>query len=382
MKGRRQYDLAILGGGCAGLSLAVSLVERGLGGRRLAIFEPRTGYRRDRTWCYWDVAEHAFSDAVAHRWERWAVRHGGRRIVREAQRHVYCEVPADAFYASALSRLANRPDVDLRLGTRVLGIEETARNVRVHTLAGSFRVGRVFDGRPPARPPPGTLLQHFLGVHVRTSEPAFESDTVTLMDFDVASSPKGIDFAYVLPYSDREALVEATCFSTTPFTDDRYRATIDRYLETRLGVSKFETLWQERGVIPMQAVRPPRPTARVVPIGTAGGMVRPSTGYAFLAIQRWSRMAARGILGATPLPAPRDRVSRVLDAIFLGFLRRHPERAPAVFAQLFERVEPDVLSRFLMDVGSARDRLAVVRAMPTGPFLAEALRAPGAWWRA
>ena len=64
-------DVLIVGAGCAGLSLAWHLVERGLGGRRLLLVDPRTEYGRDRTWCFWNVVEHPFEDLVTKRWSRW-----------------------------------------------------------------------------------------------------------------------------------------------------------------------------------------------------------------------------------------------------------------------------------------------------------------------
>ena len=111
--------------------------------------------------------------------------------------------------------------------------------------------------------------------------------------------------------------------------------------------------------------------------------MKPSTGYAFLAIQRFTRAFAERLVAAD-LPAPpaaRSRVSHGLDAIFLSYLRRHPERAPAIFAGLFERVPPDALVRFLTDTGGTRERLAVMSAMPKLPFLREAWHARRDWLR-
>jgi lycopene beta-cyclase len=43
-------DVLILGGGCAGLSLAVALAERAPA-MRVDTLEARMDYTRDRTWC-------------------------------------------------------------------------------------------------------------------------------------------------------------------------------------------------------------------------------------------------------------------------------------------------------------------------------------------
>jgi lycopene beta-cyclase len=47
------YDLIILGGGCAGLSLARRLSELGEDCPQTVILESRSSYTDDRTWCFW-----------------------------------------------------------------------------------------------------------------------------------------------------------------------------------------------------------------------------------------------------------------------------------------------------------------------------------------
>ena len=113
-------DALIIGGGCAGLSLAVHVVEAaqraGRACPRVLVVEPRTTYTRDRTWCGWRISEHPFAAAVSHRWTRWAVVEGDRRVVRGTHGHPYEHIPADAFYALALRKLAAAPAVTLQLG--------------------------------------------------------------------------------------------------------------------------------------------------------------------------------------------------------------------------------------------------------------------------
>ncbi len=379
------YDDVILGGGCAGLSLALRLARVSRGSRRIAVVEPRREFPRDRTWCFWRTGRHPFEAAVAHSWERWAVRAGGRRVVRGSTRYPYQQIPSDAFARLALAELARAPGVDLLLGTRAGAIEARRHAVRVETEARTLWSSRVHDGRPVGREVFGPgLLQHFVGLHVRTERPVFDPRTVTLMDFD-GQVGSGIRFVYVLPRSAHEALVEATVFSERPERGERYRNSIERHLAERYGVTRFEVLDDERGVLPMTGFRPP-PTGsrRIVRLGTAAGLVRPSTGYAFLAIQRWSD-AWTARLASAALPAPpkaRGRVTRSLDAIFVSYLRRNPELAPELFLRLFKRVPAEALVRFLSDTASWSDRTRVVAAMPTLPFLRQAWRGRAEWAQA
>ncbi|MEZ5581515.1 MAG: lycopene cyclase family protein [Candidatus Competibacteraceae bacterium] len=164
-------DYAIVGGGCAGLSLAVQLAERLPPTTRIVVIEPRTSYVRDRTWCYWRVRPHRFETAVNHTWHRWKVRYASREIIRESHRYTYQHIPGDAFYRTALERLAAAPNVTLKLGVTAQVITAAGEGAIVETDHGRLRAGHVFDSRPPATR--GGLLQHFVGWRVRTATPCF-----------------------------------------------------------------------------------------------------------------------------------------------------------------------------------------------------------------
>lgn len=123
------------------------------------------------------------------------------------------------------------------------------------------------------------------------------------------------------------------------------------------------------------------PSARIVRIGTAGGHVKPSSGYAFLAVQRFVNEFAPRVVSALRAggyaepPALRPQRTTALDTIFLSYLRRLPERAPATFYRLFERVPPAVLTRFLSDTGTFGDDVTVMRRSDSPRLALEALRA-------
>lgn len=371
------YDLLVLGGGCAGLSLAAKLADGGLAGQRVCVVEARERYERDRTWCSWSVRPHRFESCVTHRWSRWSVRAEGSSIEHASDELCYEHIPADRFYAEALRTIFRTPGLTLELGARVLDLVETDEGVRVRTTKGELRARRVIDTRPPAQRPVG-LLQNFTGWHVRTGEDAFDPGVVTLMDFDV-SQTFGVHFVYVLPFSEREALVEATFLTPRVVPEVVREASFQGYLERRLGASVERVLWSERGVLPMVAggARPAR-SARVLTTGAAAGALKPSTGYAFLNIQRMTDALAAQLL-ARPDRLPdaepaRGWLDERLDAVFLRFLASHPERAPEVFLRLFRGVEAEPLARFLMEEAGPAERLQVVSAMPKLSFVRAAIQ--------
>ena len=79
-------DIAILGGGCAGLSVAVRLAARG---RSLHVIEPRETYFEDRAWSFWRTAHDPFEDCVRRSWAAWDVDGPGGTVHRD---HATCDI--------------------------------------------------------------------------------------------------------------------------------------------------------------------------------------------------------------------------------------------------------------------------------------------------
>jgi len=369
----------IVGAGCAGLSLAWHLLDAGTDPRELIVIDARIGYTRDRTWCFFDVEPHPFEALITHRWDRWRVRAGGDWIERSAPRTSYAYLPADAFYRAVLARL-DEAGVDLRLGVEVGSVTSGDRDALVQTSQGPIRAEAVFDSRPPVGRDPSevSLLQHFTGWEVRCEAPRFDPDVATLMDFPLERD-QGLHFYYELPFDRHTALIEATWFDDGPIDPAAHRAALERRLE---GV-RFEVRHTETGVIPMTSTPFERRIGRVYPIGLAGGMAKPSTGYAFLAIQRYSAaLAAR--LAREPLPEPpelRSWLTRAQDHVFLSYLARHPDEAHEVIIGLFERVDPGRLARFLNDRVTPAESLRVMLATPIPTMTNELLRSSRLWLR-
>jgi len=383
-------DVVIAGAGLSGLSLAVALLDAGLPeDARVLLVDPRSTLSgADRTWCFFNLVPHPFESAITHRWSSWRVRNGIREVIRSAPGIAYCRIPGESFYDLARERLAAAGRrVEIQLGTTVETIAGHGSHVDVHTDAGVLRARLAMDSRPPALKRTADegrdvhLLQHFRGRVVRSTEPVFEVDTATLMDFDV-SQADGIHFIYVLPLDAQTALVESTFFTGRLLPDAVYDRAIDSWLARRHSGAVFRTVSHESGVIPM-TTRPfdAWPSPRVVRIGTAGGHVKPSSGYAFLAVQRFVGEFAPRVVSALRTggfaepPAARGPRTTALDTIFLSYLRSCPDRAPETFFRLFERVPPGVLARFLSDSGTLADDLTVMRKSDSPRLALEAIRA-------
>jgi lycopene beta-cyclase len=369
---RADTDVAVLGGGCAGLSLAARLAGSGVG---VTVIEPRTRYVDDRTWSFWRTDGDPFAGCVRARWSRWAVRAQGEHVVRASRRLRYETLSARAFYAQARDAIAAAPNTELRLGTRVTAAPRPRGDgFAIPTDAGECRARIVVDTRPPGGAP--GFGQYFVGAEVEVDGAAFDPTTVELMDFAAARDDR-IDFVYVLPFAADRALIEATTFAPVPPAAGELEAILAAAVERSARGRAVREIRRENGFIPMRAQAAQRTAATGQPgwvrAGLVGGAARPSTGYAFQRIQRAADgLAAQLRAGGTPMPPALDGpVTRFMDALFLKVIRRWPATGPQLFLELFRRAPADRLERFLAGSTASQDRLAVIGALPPKPFLRE-----------
>jgi len=395
-------ELIIIGGGCAGLSLASRLAERDTHCPRIIILESRTHYTHDRTWCFWGHdalrATARVRHLIPHQWRKVRVsghvRGSARTTTMDGGDHAYQMLPADVFYADALRMIAKNNRIDLRLGHAIItepvkNNKENAENGpwQIETSHGLIRGARIIDTRPVRRPERGGALlwQSFYGQEITCAEPVFETEYVDLMDF---SEPRAeqIAFTYVLPLSPHRALIEATVFAIDPLSPDALVVQLEAAIAQRLHGAAFSVVRSEHGILPMgmipAAAVPPAPPAPLSPlnhdlsyikVGLTAGGARPATGYAFQRIQRWADLCASAIMAGKPLVThpPDPLLLRMMDRLFLQVIRAHPALAPELFLLIFERVDPNRLIRFLSDRGTFADYIAIIRALPPGPFLGQ-----------
>lgn len=362
-------DVAVLGGGCSGLSLAFRLADTALSVR---IVEPRTAYVPDRVWSFWRTRADPFEDCVIGRWARWSASARDRHIVRSSRTLRYESVSSGLFYRKCLARIKAAPNVRLDLGSRVRAVGPVQKGFRVETDTGGFRARTVVDTRPLKAFP--SYAQTFIGYEIETEEDVFDADTVELMSFDTPFG-RHIPFTYVLPFARDRALVEATVFGPPGLDPADVRKRLDSAVTGRLRHAKHRVLREEAGSIPMDAAHSRPAEQGMLPLGVRGGAARPSTGYAFARIQQTADIAADALLSGSPAAAADldGPVTRHMDRLFLKVLQRHPDRAPDLFADMFEHAPPDRLERFLSGSTTVADRFAAIAALPPGLFIRTAL---------
>jgi len=371
------FDLVILGGGCAGLSLAVALAAHGERCPRTLVIEPRTEYTNDRTWCYWDDRSTASHCPVQKSWQSMRLAYGGRRVSLDCGTTPYRMLAARDFYAMAQSAIARQPKIELRQGISALG--EPSRNGdvwRLRSSAGQVTARSVVDTRPARTPrrDGAVLWQSFYGQEIECSAAVFDPSSLDLMDF-LEPDPRHVAFVYVLPISSTRALVEVTVFGAAPLERRELGGMLEAAIAERVGPASFTTLRREHGILPMGLVDAPRQSPGCVKVGVMAGGARDSTGYAYQRIQQWAGECARALVlrGRPVAHRPDPWPLRWMDRIFLEVLRTDPSRGGSLFFSLFSHTDPARVIRFLSGRADAIDSLRVIAAMPVAPFARAAI---------
>ena len=372
------FELVILGGGCAGLSLSMALAVHGGRCPRTLVIESRTEYANDRTWCYWKDPSVPAPYQVQHRWQSMRVAHAGQSVLLDCGSQPYHMLAAQDFYAAAQALIDRHPNITLQRGTSVVDEPRRSSGVwHIRTSAGDVTACSVVDTRPSALPRRGgaALWQSFYGQEIECSAAVFDPSAMDLMNF-LAPDPRHIPFVYVLPVTPTRALVEVTVFGAAPLAPKDLSDRLEAAIALRVGGASFTVLRSEHGILPMGLNAAPRAVhPSNVRVGLMAGGARPSTGYAFQRIQRWAGECAHSLVscGEPTAHRPDPLALRLMDQIFLDVLRADPSRGAALFFSLFSRVDPARVIRFLSGSGSTIDGLAVVAAMPVPPFLRAAL---------
>jgi len=359
-----ECDYAIAGAGLAGLSLSKSIIESS-SSSKVTLIEPRTEYKRDHVWSFWNNVVTTLRVPLKKQWQKWKVSYGAKTSFCSSKLYPYCAVFSEDFYEHALAVLQNAEGITLNLGESLADVDYSKENLILKTDRRSLSCRLLFDSRPPPAEA-ANIKQDFFGLQVRTQAAAFEEDCVTLMDFKEETVSRGFHFYYVLPFSTTEALVESVYIGLDNMGHDEHRRLVLKYLRNEFGIELFEEVNVERGCIPMHSVAIKQADPRHYSIGMRGGLIRSSTGYAFAAIHRFSGSVAQSLqTSALPkFPEPLSAKAKLLDRVLLSYLKQRPSDGPLLLSSLFERVDPDVLVRFLSDGSSVTDDAAILAAMP------------------
>jgi len=347
----KEFDYVIIGGGCAGLSLAYELdIHQKLNKKTLAIVEPRTEYKRDKTWSFWKVGPHNFEDCVKKSWKEFSIKTSSDSKVIKCDNFPYQSIDSGLFYNKINDRLAKNKNIKF------------FKNIKDLNTNNSF----IFNSVPSLENAGSNLWQHFHGIEIETNEKFFNDSTVDLMDFD-CDQRNNVHFFYVLPFKKNKAMIETTWLSKENKSLKDYESQIKNYIN-RLGIKDYKINFKEEGAIPLFYPVNEKEKNKIN-IGTAGAMTRLSTGYTFFNIQEHSkyiRMNIENIQNTKKYEI--GKKYQFLDKIFLKVLEKHPEKMPHIFFNMFGTSYIAAI-KFLSNKSNILEDLSIILKMPKWIFI-------------
>ncbi|OUV60412.1 MAG: lycopene cyclase [Candidatus Pelagibacter sp. TMED128] len=349
----KEFNYIIIGGGCAGLSLAYELeIKNKLKDKTLAIIETREEYKRDKTWSFWKVFNHNFEDCVIKSWNNFTINtiESSRELTNK--NFPYQSIDSGKFYKKINSKLHANPNVSF------------FKNLNEINSENSLIFNSVFEDDLDK----SQLWQHFKGFEIETSKDIFDDEILNLMDFNCDQRSE-VHFFYTLPLSKNRALVETTWLSDLQDQNLKdYDLQLENYIKDNLGIKNYKINFVEKGAIPL--FYPSfKNDDKIINIGSAGGMTRLSTGYTFLNIQEHSAYIVNNI----------DKIDKIkkfnlgkkyyfLDKVFLKVLKKYPEKMPMIFLDMFKTSSNTVI-KFLSNKSNIIEDINIVSKMPKLIFI-------------
>ncbi|MGY9000386.1 MAG: lycopene cyclase family protein [Rhodospirillales bacterium] len=373
----KEFDLTIIGAGLSGICLVHELIERL--GIDLNILLVGPADERYQTICTWerDGAKPWYNDYIRTRWSSWYFKYNNQKTHHVSQKYKYVVLNTQSLRSDIYAQIT---DIDWITHHRsnVTGVQKVNDLFYINTAAGAFTSKQVVDTRPP-KPAKGIMLQHFFGLEIKVPFDQLNKikNDICMMDFDIEQNDAtGTCFIYALPFENNIILIEATFFSMELKEQTVYTNHIRNWLlsDYSINLDKCEIIERESGVIPMGPVIPI--DTSLIRLGTAGGAVKLSTGYAFKHILNQSANLVTQINDKRNITTfnPHPKFSQYLDKIFLNVLKDRPKIIPSVFMRMAKNLAPDTFVEFLNEQNILKSSFKMILAMPKIPFILSFLK--------
>lgn len=349
--------MAFVGGGLAAMLLMRDL--RSALPERVAVIDPAPPWERPTVhWSYWSRERTPYDGFTIGAWRQART---ADRAPESIAPFILRLVRSSDVYAHLVAHLESVPLEWIRTSARSIashgdGLYEIA------TDAGTVRARWVFDSAcdvAPVFPSPRRprAVVSGTGIRVHADLPVFDPAIATLLD------PLGDEnFAYLLPLSPTEALLESASFGPVPQETDE--APLLHYLRTRYPKAEFEVSHAEYGAMPL-GFAPSRTTGpRHILLGTKRGLVKPSAGYGVVRIARETEHLASLWQRNSPLaPTRRSRWWwRLLDMGFLQLAAKDPSLPLELVSRMMGDMPLSLSLRFIDEELPLRQLPRVVRS--------------------
>ena len=370
----KKYDYIIAGAGCAGYSLLYHLLQDPLlSKKKILVMDANFNKGNDRTWCFWEDSVGPFETIVCKKWSNIEVLKGAMHRSLPTAPFEYKMIQGIDFY-QYISDFAKGFDNVEWVASKILTIDSiNANSATVNWEGGAANADYVFSSINGERIQ-STLWQHFKGIVVEFDNPVFDAHIARLMDFNVPQMD-ATAFMYLLPITDKKALVEYTLFSPSMLESAQYDLVLNTYLEEHYKGQTYQIQHTEMGAIPMTSKKLTSNVGAVVSIGTMGDAVKASTGYAFQFIQQQTQQIVYQLkLNQALNPAVHHTRHQFYDAVLLHILEHQKMAGDEIFARIFKKNSAATVFKFLSNTSTLLDDFKIMSSLPTPIFLPAAIK--------
>ena len=332
----------------------------------------------NKTWCFWDSNNSTWDNFIDKKWSNIKFKNSNTNINHQLSDIRYNMIKSQSFFDQI------KKDINLNLNIRIIydqvsDIKHKSNGIEICCSGGVFLGKKVFNSIPKFSPYVDDkrfpiLLQHFKGWTIKTENNSFKSDEATIMDFSI-NQKNQTRFFYILPINSKEALVEFTLFTKKILDDDEYEMEISSYLKS-LNIKKYKISSKETGVIPMTCYPFEKyNSSNLINIGTAGGWTKPSSGYTFRFIDKYSNKLIEFIKTGRSFKKfkLRDRFW-FYDLVFLDVLFNKNFLGSSLFETMFKKNNFNSIFRFLDNESSYYEDFKIINSFPKVIFIKSFLK--------
>ncbi|MEM6829458.1 MAG: lycopene cyclase family protein [Bacteroidota bacterium] len=365
----KPFDYAIIGAGAAGLQLVFKMVsDPFFEEKTIIILEKEEKNANDKTWSFWEK-ETSEWDALAIRSWKEGLFISDQQVELSFEPYQYKTVRAADFYAYTTSRIKKHKGVTW-VDEEVIRVNPSS----IQTAQAHYKADQIFDSRIAPRFKKtirkyDALIQHFKGWVIETATDVFNPEVFTMMDYRLQWKDH-TSFTYVLPFSSTKALVEFTLFDQQMLADEEYDEMLRKYVEDFLQLKEYKVLEIEKGQIPMTVYPFHRDhSSHVTKIGTAGGWVRPSSGYSFKNADRNTTKIIQNLKkGRKAHKGIHNRKHHLFDRVFLNVLVRVNKIGVEVFSTFYTKHPVPRLLRFLDSESALSEDVKIIFSLNRKEF--------------
>lgn len=367
------YDIIFAGWGASTCILLIEMSKQFLlNDKKILILEPSEKTENDKTFCFWanklDNIYQDYESLISHRWNKIRINNNKSSSIKPIE---YFHINSSDLY-DWVKKLCLEHKIEHKR-EKVLRVE-SVNSLNIETSENNYSAEWVFDSRPPdlrnLKDDKFNISQSFFGLKVELNEYQLETDVYHMMDFRVPQEG-ATQFVYILPYSQKTALIELTRFGKKLINQDEAKNTLNDFIEKYFG--PYQIIESEKGVIPMSSILPEQKSdEKIVNIGTRAGNVKPSTGYAFKNMYNHSKLICKN----GKLKSRKVRVNKrflFYDQLLLIILTIWPLKGKLIFERLFKIKSSGFILKFLDEKTSILEDMSMFLKLQIWIFIKSAL---------